>query len=344
MTSDYASRVHRAIALFSSVFLLACRSAPNEQPATSTSTNRSAPSAEPIVAASTTPSASVASSASIAAAKPIGVVPSPLVAARPFRLHVPAGYDATKPAPLLVLFHGYGSDAAEFERFLRPNALADTKGLFVAIPDGTRDGSGKRFWNATDACCNFGHVNVDDVAYLSAILDDVEARYAIDPDRVFLAGHSNGGYFSHRAACDLSHRVAAVASIAGMLWKDTSKCAPTHAVSVAQIHGDADGVVHIGGGHLRDDPGRPEYPSARETVEAWAKKDGCATTFEPLENKLDLDPTLPGAETSITRATSCPSGVGVELWTVHGEGHVPSASGAWMESIWSFFEAHPRAK
>ena len=268
--------------------------------------------------------------------------PSPLVTARPYRLRVPVGYDPAHPAPLLVLLHGYGSSGAELESFFSAASLADSKGVFVAIPDGTKDGAGKRFWNATDACCNFGNAKVDDVAYLVALLDDVAARHAIDPKRVFLVGHSNGGYFAHRAACERAERIAGIVSIAGMTWKDASKCTPSAPVAVAQIHGDADSVVHLDGGHIRDDPSRPEYPSARETVAGWAAKDHCTGPLARADTALDLDPQLAGAETTIERATGCPAGAAAELWTVHGMGHMPRASPAWGEAVWGFCAAHGR--
>src|SRR5260221_19774 len=119
------------------------------------------------------------------------------------------------------------------------SALADEKPVLYASADGTVDVTSLRCWNATDACCDIYSKPVDDVAYASAIIDDVESKYSVDRKRIYLLGHSNGGFMVHRLACDLSSRVAAVVSLAGMTWDDAGKCAPTDRVSVLQMHGNA---------------------------------------------------------------------------------------------------------
>jgi polyhydroxybutyrate depolymerase len=128
-------------------------------------------------------------------------------------MRAPASHAAT--APLLVLLHGYGSDHANVATHLGIAPLADSHGFYVALPDGTPDRDGARFWNASDACCDFDNLAVDDVAYLDAILDDALARYPIDPARIYVAGFSNGGFMAHRYACDRASRVTAVVSFAG---------------------------------------------------------------------------------------------------------------------------------
>ena len=88
--------------------------------------------------------------------------PSPLVAARPFRLDVPASYDPKNPAPLLVALHGYGADGDDVaSEHWGVSAVANARGAFVAHPDGTADPSRRRFWNATDACCDFEHTKIE---------------------------------------------------------------------------------------------------------------------------------------------------------------------------------------
>ncbi|MEO7094385.1 MAG: alpha/beta fold hydrolase, partial [Polyangiales bacterium] len=155
-----------------------------------------------------------------------------LVSARPYDAKVPSGYDKTKPTPLVILLHGYGASGAIQEGYFKLGAVADEKTFLLATPDGTLDGSGKRFWDASDACCNFTKTKVDDVAYVAAIIDDMSAKYNVDPKRVYLVGHSNGGFMSHRAACELSPRIAAIVSLAGAQWKNAAKCAPTSPVSI----------------------------------------------------------------------------------------------------------------
>jgi polyhydroxybutyrate depolymerase len=125
---------------------------------------------------------------------------------RPVTVVVPSSYDGS-PTPLVVLLHGYGASAVLQDIYFGLSALAESRGFVLALPDGTLDTSGRRFWNAGDACCDFGEAEVDDVGYLTSVLDELEASYAIDPKRVFFVGHSNGGFMSYRMACDLAGRV-----------------------------------------------------------------------------------------------------------------------------------------
>lgn len=262
-----------------------------------------------------------------------------LVAARPYDAKVPSGYDAKKPTPLVILLHGYSATGALQESYFKLGAVADAKTFLLATPDGTLDSSGKRFWNATDACCNFGAVKVDDVAYVSAIIDDMSKKYNVDPKRVYLVGHSNGGFMSHRAACDLSPRIAAIVSLAGAQWKDPSKCKPTSPVSVLEVHGNADTTISYDGGSTY--AGGPPYPSAKETVADWAKLEGCADTLTATTEKHDLESTLAGEETRVDRYMGCKSAA-VELWTIEGGGHIPTFTAQWASLVYGFLEAHPK--
>jgi poly(3-hydroxybutyrate) depolymerase len=165
---------------------------------------------------------------------------------RPYGLQVPSGYDARRPAPLVVLLHSYTSNGQAQADYFGLSPLADKAGFLLATPDGTRDIMGDRFWNATDACCDWFHSRVDDVAYIDAVIDEIAARHSVDPARVFLVGHSNGAFMSHRYACERADRVAAIVTLAGMQWKDQSQCRPSSPVSVLQVHGRDDGNIEYG--------------------------------------------------------------------------------------------------
>lgn len=263
---------------------------------------------------------------------------SSLVADRPYGFKVPRGYDEATPTPLVILLHGYTSNGARQDEYFRLSPLADEKTFLLAYPDGTTNATGQRFWNATDACCNFFASDVDDVAYLEALIDDVASRYNLDRRRVFVVGHSNGGFMSHRFACDAAPSVAAIVSLAGAQWKDPGRCSPASAVSVLQVHGTDDGTIEYTGGST---PGGA-YPGAEETMATWAGKFGCTGTLTPAEETLDLDAGIDGNETGVARYSGC-GPVAVELWTINGGGHVPSLTDRWAASIWDFMAAHPKS-
>ncbi len=271
----------------------------------------------------------------------VDVLTSPTILARPYHFHLPQHYDPTVPTPLLILLHGYGATGVIQDLYFGLTPLSDAQTFLYAYPDGTLDATGKRFWNATDACCDFGNIPVDDVAYVNAIIDDVSARYTVDTHRIYVVGHSNGGFMAHRLACDLSSRVAAIVSLAGATWEDPSRCVPTHPISVLEVHGDADTVVSYTGGRVADFPGIGVFPGARATVADWATLEGCPGMLMDTGMRLDLDSSLPGAETEVDRYAGCTRGA-VELWTIHGGGHIPILQPTWAATIYGFLSAHAR--
>ena len=259
-----------------------------------------------------------------------------LVAARPYEMDVPTTLDAAKPAPLVILLHGFSENGFVQRAYFNIGEIVDKHGVLLAYPDGTKNGGGQRFWNATDACCDFEHSNVDDVAYIDAVIADVRVHYNVDPKRIFVTGHSNGGYMSHRYSCDRAKNVAAFVALAGDDWKDAGKCQPSEPVAVLQVHGDMDDSVKYNG--------EGPTPSAHDSVAGWAQKNGCvAAPTDTTQPPIDLDTKLPGTETTVERWTGCKPGGAAELWTIHGGTHIPTFKQPdWPEAIWSWFAAHPK--
>jgi polyhydroxybutyrate depolymerase len=283
----------------------------------------------------------VAGAFSLPSAAPVvaGAAAGSPTAERPYGLKVPAGADGQSPLPLVVLLHGYTSNGAGHAAYFGLDAEADKAGFLLAYPDGTRDRLGNRFWNATDACCDWFRTGVDDVAYLDAVLDEIAAKHPVDPARVFLVGHSNGAFMAHRYACDRSTRVAAIVTLAGMQWKDQAKCGASSPVSVLHVHGRNDMTVNYNGG------GTPSgvYPGAVETVADWAAKNGCSGALAATGRRLDLDRAVAGEETVEEVFTGCQAGTGLGLWTIQRGGHVPAFNERWAGAIWSYMATHPKA-
>lgn len=260
---------------------------------------------------------------------------------RPYGLHLPQGWKRDTPAPLVVFLHGYASSGASSVAAFGLPLLSDANGFVLAYPDGTVDGQGHRFWNATNACCDFGDRGVDDVAYVAWVIDDVSAKMPIDPKRIYVTGHSNGGFLALRVACDLASRIAAAVSVAGAAWEDPSRCRPTEPVSVLQVQGDADAIVHYGGGLVFDRPAR-RYPGALATVGTFSRADGCTGPLADVGDPLDFDGLVPGAETRAAEYRGCPPSVGVSLWTVGGGSHLPNPTPGGLAALWGWMAAHPR--
>lgn len=265
--------------------------------------------------------------------------------ARPTQLYVPTGYSDATPAPLLVLLHGYGASGGVQDLYLGLRQHAESRGFLYVFPDGTVDKAGNHFWNATDACCDFDATHVDDSAYVSGLIKEIGTRYKVDPKRVFLVGHSNGAFMSFRMSCDHADQIAAMVGIAGATWLDPSKCKPAAPVSVLQVHGTTDEtVLYDGAPNLGSLPGDSAYPGAKVTMSTWAGYDGCATTLDTSAPSLDLDDTLAGTETTVSKyASGCKSGSAVELWSIGGGKHLPNFSPSFDPKIldWLFAHAKP---
>lgn len=261
---------------------------------------------------------------------------APLGGSRPVDVKTPAGFDPKAGTyPLLLLLHGYGSSAAQQDRYLGFSQEALRRGYVFAAPNGTVSGSSRRFWNASEACCNFEAKTVDDVAYLRQLIEDITARYAIDPKRVYVFGHSNGAFMAYRLACDASNSVTAVAGLAGSLRSDPTQCRPERPVSVLAIHGTDDRVVSYRGGQFSK--GGASYPSAEKTIARWAELNACKTeavSSEPFKIlRLSRKP-----ETTALRYTACRNDVRTELWKVDGGSHIPMFNAEFLPQVFNFFE------
>jgi|GEM_PF-1226424 len=260
---------------------------------------------------------------------------------RPATLNVPKDYDAKKSYPLLVVLHGYGASGIIQSTYLGLNRLVDDKKILMIAPDGTQEtvGQKKRFWNATDACCNFYQSKVDDVAYIKGLVEEISKSYNVDRKKVFLLGHSNGGFMSYRMACEASDVFAGIVSLAGAMYKNTLLCKPKNSVSILQIHGTQDGTVKYLGGKFG---GILPYPSATESVTAWAGYNKCKGKLEDKSPAYDLDDNLKGSETTRKAFGQCPQGIGVALWTIQAGGHIPRVTPGFADKAWEWLNNHPK--
>lgn len=258
---------------------------------------------------------------------------------RPVTLQVPTTYDASTPASLLIILHGYGANGVFQQQYLRFGPLVESQGVLIAAPDGTVDGSGRRFWNATDACCNFSGSTVDDVAYIRGLIADIRSDYNVDRNRIYLFGHSNGGFMAHRLACEAAGEIAAIVSLAGATFADPTRCEPTRPVSILNIHGDADATIRYEGAQI----GTRSYPSAAATSARWQVYNRCNPDPVADPMTLDLD-RLPGSETTIARYENCASSTEVELWTIRGGAHMPTWTPSFPSLVWHWLSAHPKSR
>jgi polyhydroxybutyrate depolymerase len=237
----------------------------------------------------------------------------------------------------LVVLHGYGGTGGTgegTEAYFEFLPWTDQLGFLYVYPDGTVDEDGYPFWNATDACCDFFDTGVDDSGYLRSLIEAIIAELAVDVDRIYLFGYSNGGFMVYRMACDHADLIAAVASLAGATFANPGDCNPSAPVRALQLHGTEDINVPFNGGSIDDVP----YPGAVETTEQWAIYNQCSTTPDSSHPPLDLDRFLPGFETTVARySDDCSPGGSAELWTIVGADHFPALSMDFTPQVLNFF-------
>lgn len=237
---------------------------------------------------------------------------------------VPFSYTGTVALPVVFLLHGFGANASMQDFLFKFGGRVNDDEFILVLPNGTPNESGQPHWNATDACCDFYDEQVDDVAYLTGLLDELEERFRVDSNRVYFTGHSNGGYMSYRMACEIPERIAGILPLAGATWLDDATCGATSGVAVLHVHGDEDPDV------LYD--GDVDYPSAQASVEVWAERGGCDITASTEGWRLDLLNTIDGAETHVRNYTDgCGCGTDATLWTIEGGSHVPPFTDAFAE-------------
>lgn len=161
---------------------------------------------------------------------------------RTYRVYIPPTYASSVPAPLIINLHGYGSNNLEQEFYSNFKPIADTAGFVLVHPNGTPDFTNTLHWNT------FGTSTVDDVGFLSALIDTLSVQLNIDQSRVYATGMSNGGFMSFQLACQLTQRIAAIASVTGTMTNtNLGLCQPSRPIAIMQIHGTADATVPYNG-------------------------------------------------------------------------------------------------
>ena len=159
---------------------------------------------------------------------------------RSYKLYVPAGYTGSSPVALVLNLHGLGSTSQQQMFYGDFRAIADTANFIIVHPQGTLESTmlGRTYWNAY-----FGGA-VDDISFLSEMIDTISANYNIDINRIHSTGMSNGGYMSYALAAGLHDKIASIASVTGSMV-NAFPVTPinTKPISILQIHGTADSTV-----------------------------------------------------------------------------------------------------
>ena len=272
---------------------------------------------------------------------------------RSYLIHIPSSYNKTKLMPLVIALHGGGGTAKDMVKLTRGgfNTLADKEGFIVVYPDGIN-----KHWNdsrndmlATDV------EEINDVGFISALIDYLVETLNVDPNNVYVIGMSNGAMMTYRLALELSNKITAVATVAGNIPEDQSQSdiIPKRAIPVLIISGTDDPMMPWDGGYVVKQPKRGKVISVPETVKYWVNYNRCSPT-----------PTItwgpdryPQDGTRVRREvySKDKNGTEVILYAVEGGGHTWPGGSSHLrkiiagktskdinanEVIWDFFKKH----
>lgn len=279
---------------------------------------------------------------------------------RTFNIHIPQSFDKSTQIPLVIVLHGRGGNGESMILVTLKgfNKLADKDGFIVVYPDGIELNwnDGRMDEEANDRA---HRENIDDVGFISALIDLMIKDYNIDQKRVYVTGISNGAIMSYRLACELSQKITAIAPVDGNIpYLLVHECSPSEPVSVLAINNINDPLVPFYGGEIQSSIKKVKLGkvlSASESIGFWVKWDDCSIT--PVETEEpDRDP-KDGTRVKSTHYINGNDGTEVILYAVAGGGHTWPGGFQYMpkwiigktsrdidanEVIWAFFRRHSR--
>ena len=279
---------------------------------------------------------------------------------RKYVVHLPGSYNPSRQHELVFILHGGTGSANGMLLFTGFNRVSDTANFIAVYPEGVYTGPnalGKpgHHWADGRKTTLPEKAGVDDISFISNLIDSLDAQFSIDLNKVFATGISNGGYMSQRLACELSDRIAAVATVAATFPDSLIQyCNSTEPISILIMNGTADAFVPTYTGGMATGTGGYVI-STDEMIDIWLNNNRCRQTLDSLE----LPDLSPGDNSTVTRFsyTDCLGGCKIIHYKIYGGGHtwpgevfhVP-LTGVTNEDInandiiWRFFKSHSKKK
>lgn len=259
---------------------------------------------------------------------------------RSYQLHLPPTYDGSESLPLVIAMHGGFGSGIQLENQSQLSEKSDEENFIVVYPDGVASPLNIRTWNAGDCCGFAANTDVDDVGFINALIDSLISWHAIDTLRIYATGMSNGAFMSYRLACELSHRIAAIAPVAGSM--SVEECNASAAVPIIHFHSYLDSNVPYAGGY-GDGVSSHYNPPLDSVLSVWSSIDACQIENDTLQN-----------DSSLTHVVweNCDCSYSIEYYITQDGGHSwPGGTGTLIgdlpsevinanDLMWAFFEEY----
>jgi len=244
------------------------------------------------------------------------------------KVYLPSDYDPKKSYPLVFSLHGDMSNPIFQNGFFPFHKMVTDKQFVLVVPYAKKDIKSIRAWNYGDFDDNYDD-KVDDVYYISKLIDIVSATYTIDPKKIIMAGHSGGGFMTYKLACEIPNRISSIVSFAGAGFKNLDDCNKKEPVSTLQVHGTTDSFVPF--------EGTEDYSSALNSVKNQASFAKCDLENPEIKSGAIFHPR---DKSTIYNYNNCKDKKNYQLWLTQDLGHVYISDLDFLERVldWSFLQ------
>ena len=252
---------------------------------------------------------------------------------RTYILNLPPNYYEGTDFSLVIGMHGGGGSAEQFESSTKLTTKANDSKFMVVYPDGVKSTGllGVRTWNA-GGCCDYARDNnIDDVKFISQLIDKLVSTYKINPKKVYATGHSNGGMMAYRLACELAHKIAAIAPNSTTMVVKTP-CNASRAVPILHLHSMMDENVPYQGGVGKGASGHYN-PPLDSVMNVWSQKNQCTNIAQVVVDNSSY---------KLTKWSNCSNNVTIQYYLTKDGGHAwpPSAALNTNDLLWEFFQKY----
>jgi polyhydroxybutyrate depolymerase len=230
------------------------------------------------------------------------------------KVNLPKSFKKKDKWPLIISMHGYGGSSQIQNYYVRLKSFQNEYGFVFASPNGLKNSEGKTYWNASNFCCDFEEKNIDDVAYIKSIIEEISNSSAIgriDTSRIYLIGYSNGAFLASKIACSSEVKVAGVVSISGtsdlrdengeLIAASEFNCGHNRPIPTLHIHGTLDKTISYDG----KDNGNTGHVGALDHIKRWSIQNGCTGKLTKSSTPLNASNFLKGKETDHFKMTKC---------------------------------------